>query len=223
MTASPIAFPFTAHIGPPPVATAATAVRAAIDGALAARGKAHVVIGTDAVALAVLEAIGQGDLSSWKHVTCWLVADGPGGPAAAAVRARLPGVRCIGPRVEPDALAACASHYAYELEGLPAGKREGDGPTADLVLLGIDASWAELDEAGRLAPPDRLAWPTTTGKVTIAMPVLRAARERILVVTDADSGELGRDLVRYFNAPEGTKPAAFVGVLDGRGPVRLFA
>jgi 6-phosphogluconolactonase len=192
-------------------ARGAQEIARALQDALGRRGAAHLALAGGSTPRRAYELLAD-LLPDWSAVELWygdercVAPDDPDSNHRLVVDsllARIPGSPPREHRIEgelgPDAAALA---YAEELRARvpPAAELDSSGlPALDVALLGIgeDGHTASLfpghpevcDESGALCLPVRDAPKPPPERVTLSMPVLRAARRSLLLVTGAAKAE----------------------------------
>lgn len=207
---------------------AAERVAAVIRGALAERAAAHVALAGGSTPRAVYELLGP-LLTDWRGVELWLgderlvAADDPESNArmvresliAAAGDVDDVQLHTVATELEP---AAAAAAYAEDLRAWVPLDRDGD-PILDLVLLGVgeDGHTASLfpgHEHGAPGQVTLVVWDAPkppAERVSLTLPVLRAARSVLVLATGEGKAE---PVAAMLGSPEGgTSAVPVAGVL----------
>jgi 6-phosphogluconolactonase len=196
-------------------------LRSAISLARDARGAAHIALAGGETPRRTYELLAA-DIDDWTGVEVWFGderAVGPDDPDSnyrMALETLL--TRGGGPEVhriegERGAEAAAAAYAALLAERLP---RENDVPVLDLALqgLGPDGHTASLFpgnpavEAEGVCVPVHDAPKPPPDRITLTVPVLRAARSIVFLATGSEKAEAVRGLL---GAPDPAVPSSLLG------------
>ncbi len=209
---------------------AASEIARALRQALDRRGVAHLALSGGSTPRAAYQSL-AGLLEDWSAVELWYGDErcvGPDDPesthllVAESLLAHIPDCERTGPlehRVRGElGPEVAAQEYAEELRAAVAPAEPGGVPALDVSLVGIgeDGHTASLfpghpeveDSSGALCLPVRNSPKPPPERVTLSLPVLRAARYSLLLVAGAGKADaLAAALAGGGRAPEG-----------GRGP-----
>jgi 6-phosphogluconolactonase len=213
-----------------PQAAAQAAAQEIADGlrdALEQRGMAHLGLGGGKTPRITYELL-AGLLDDWSAVELWYGDErcvGPDDPesnhrmVAESLLARIPGPPPREHRIRGElGPVRAAQAYAQELAAAVAPAESAGGlPALDLALLGLgeDGHTASLfpghpevlDESGALCLPVRDAPKPPPERVTMSLPVLRAARACVLLVTGAGKADA---LAAVLAGPDPGVPASLL-------------